>query len=273
MYRRRRRNIDIFIAGGVALLGGAAYVAKVPGPLQVVLGTVLFFAPGYLWSEAILSHHLPGVERVLTAAGLTLILPIIGGFLLFALKVPLFRDDWVGMLVVLTLLGLVAVAVQRLRGVPEEDEPEDPRRGDPRRGDRRPERGMLSPMNLSVYALAAVVGLGAVAFSVKNANAEKEPGYTALSMTQVRGDATKGDLYVANYQGTAEDYELKLLSKKGKVTKVLGDWKITLNDKGTWDKKIAYTAQMDTADLVANLYLLPDKTKVYRTVNNGEATK
>ncbi len=53
---------------------------------------------------------------MLTSAGLTLILPIVGGFLFFALRIPLFKSAWVGLLVVLTLLGLVAVAVQRLRG-------------------------------------------------------------------------------------------------------------------------------------------------------------
>src|SRR5580692_4367342 len=99
----RNRNLDIFITAGVALLGGAAFVAKVPGPVQVVLGVALFFAPGYLWSEAILSQRLPGAERVLTTAGMTLILPILGGFLFYGLGISLKSPAWVGLLVVLTL--------------------------------------------------------------------------------------------------------------------------------------------------------------------------
>jgi hypothetical protein len=268
MYRRRL-NIDIFIAGGTALLGGAAYVAKVPGPVQVVLGIALFFAPGYLWSEAILSHRMTGLERVLTSAGLTLILPIIGGFLFYALHIPLFRGDWVGMLVVLTLLGVVAVAVQRLRGVPDDQEQqyEEPRRG------ARPPSPWRSPMNLSVYGLAGLVALGAIGFSVKNAEAQKEPGFTSLGMTQLRGDATKADLSVINMQGKTEKYLLKLLTTKGKVTKVTATWPITLANGKEWDKTIAYSAAMDTPTIVANLYLLPDTTKVYRNADNGESTK
>jgi Protein of unknown function (DUF1616) len=279
MYRRRLRNLDIFIAGGTALLGGAAYVAKVPGPLQVVLGIALFFAPGYLWSAAILHHWLPGVERVLTSAGLTLILPIIGGFLFYALHIPLFRGDWVGMLVVLTLLGLVAVAVQRLRGAPEDQAPEPPRRGDGpdrgRPGRNQPERGWLSPLNLSAYGLAVLVGLGAVGFSVKNAEAEKEPANTVLTMSPVRGDGTKADLSVTNHEGAQESYELKLLSTVGKVTKTT-TWKISLSDGQTWDKKIAYTAAQpskSTPVMTADLYKLPDTTTIYRYVDNGESTK
>src|SRR6202000_2710021 len=108
-----RRNLDIFIAGGLALLGGAAYEAHVPEPAQVVLGIALFFAPGYLWSEASLSQRLTGVERVLSSAGMSLILPILGGFLFYGLRISLFRSAWVGLLVVLHLRGGGAVALVR----------------------------------------------------------------------------------------------------------------------------------------------------------------
>ena len=113
-----RRHLDILIAGATALAGGAAFAAHLPGSVQIVLGVALFFAPGYLWSEAILSQRLSATERLLTTAGLSLILPILGGFLFYALRIPLLRPAWVGLLVVLTLLGVVAVAVQRLRESP-----------------------------------------------------------------------------------------------------------------------------------------------------------
>ena len=66
--------------------------------------------------------------------------------------------------------------------------------------------------------------------------------------------------------------ELKLLTTKGKVTKVTS-WPITLDNGKTWDKKIAYTAFMGAPTVTANLYLLPDTTTVYRHANNGESTK
>jgi hypothetical protein len=253
----RYRNLDIFIAGGAALLGGAAYVVHAPGPVQVVLGVILFFTPGYLWSEAILSQRLSGIERTLTTAGLSLILPILGGFLFYGLHIPLFRSAWVGLLVVLTLLGVVAVAVVRLR---EQPEPVDPR---PRpRGNQPPPRRFPAGQ-VAVFGLAGVIGLGSVGFSVHSAETQKYAGYTMLWMTAAKNSTVKASLGVTNHQGVAEEYQLKLL-EKGKVTTT---WKFVLSDGQTWDRTIAYTLKYS---MVADLYLLPDGTKPYRMVDNGQ---
>ena len=40
-------------------------------------------------------------------------------------------------------------------------------------------------MHACLFGLAALIGIGSVAFSVKNADAQKFPGYTMLSMTQI----------------------------------------------------------------------------------------
>jgi hypothetical protein len=270
----RNRNLDIFIAGGLGLLGGAAYVVHVPGPVQVILGIALFFAPGYLWSEAILSQRLSGLERVMTSAGIALILPIIGGFLFYGLRIPLFRSAWVGLLVVLTLAGLVAVAIQRLR--------EDP--ADPRTAPAAPpaKKSGLPLVQLLTYAAAAVIALGTVAFSVRSADTQKFPGTTALSMTPVllnppaanpvptaSGEKfiapTQANLVVTNNQGVTEQYELKLLKKK----KVVSTYNFTLSEGQTWQRVIAYTVTQSQS-IVADLYLLPDTSKPYRYVDNGE---
>jgi Protein of unknown function (DUF1616) len=278
-----RRNLDIFVAGGLALLGGAAYEAHVPGPVQVVLGIALFFAPGYLWSEAILSQRLTGVERVLTSAGLSLILPILGGFLFYGLRIPLFRSAWVGLLVVLTLLGVVAVAVQRLRQPPVDT------RQVPGNAPQGP-RSRIAGWQIVVYGLAAVIGIGSVAFSVKSADAQKFPGDTILSMTaqppQMKapasvnlvvpeGDptqpnvvpnsnATQANLVVENHEGVAETYTLNLM-KNGKLEKT---WSIALANGQTWQTVITYTTTSYT--LQANLYLLPNLIKPIDYVTNGE---
>src|SRR6185312_7249276 len=114
----RTRNLDIAIAAILAILGGLAAAKNMPGQVTIPLGAALFFAPGYLWSEAILSQRLPGIERAMTTVGMALIFPILGGFLFYGLHIPLFKSSWIGLLVVLTLLGVVAVAVQRLRESP-----------------------------------------------------------------------------------------------------------------------------------------------------------
>lgn len=276
-----RRNLDIFVAGGTGLLGGAAYLAHVPGPVQVILGIALFFAPGYLWSEAILTQRLTGLERAMTSAGMAFIFPILGGFLFYGLRIPLFRSAWVGLLVVLTLLGVVAVAVQRLR-----EPPDDPRQDQDRT--RQAPKGRLSAVHVVIFGAAAVVALGSVAFSVKSANAQKYPGQAALSMTQlpVPGapstaipspgstptsspfvDPTQAVLRVANQQPVAEQYKLVLVKGTGKTKKTVGTWTLTLSAGQTWQTTIAYTTMKYS--LTADLYLLPDTIKVYDYVDNG----
>jgi hypothetical protein len=281
----RTRNLDIAIAAVVAILGGLAAAKNMPGQVTIPLGAALFFAPGYLWSEAILSQRLPGIERAMTTVGMAFIFPIIGGFLFYGLHIPLFKSSWVGLLVVLTLLGVVAVAVQRLRGVPA-GQPQQPRRTQP-----PPRQGGPVVLHSIIFGLAAVVGIGAVAFSVKNAEAQKFPGYSAVSMTQVidntaaqnaanlsdnptaqaaeqeaanslQPKATKAHLVVTNHQGVPEQYVLKLL-QKGKVTNT---WPITLNDGQTWQKTIAYTVNYS---MLADLYLLPNTSTPVHYANNG----
>jgi hypothetical protein len=289
----RNRNLDIAIATIIAVLGGLAAAKHLPGQVTIPLGIGLFFAPGYLWSEAILNMWLPGVERALTAVGMALIFPILGGFLFYGLHIPLFRSSWIGLLVVLTLLGVVAVAIQRLRQPPvSRRQPPPANQRDPRRTNQPPPRSSGSlVLHSSIFGLAGLIAIGAVAYSVKSAEAEKFPGYTMLSMTPVvdntaaqnvavlsnnptaqaqaaliedklQGEATKAHLYVANHQGVPEQYELKLLTNS-KVTKT---WPITLNDGQSWQVTIAWTTN---SSMLADLYLLPNTTTPFHYVDNG----
>ena len=280
-----RRNLDIAAAAVIAILGGLAAAKHLPGQVTIPLGVGLFFAPGYLWSEAILTQRLPGLERTLTTLGMALILPILGGFLFYGLHIPLFKSSWIGLLVVLTLLGVVAVAVQRLRAVPvEERQQQRPSQQAPRRN------GLV--LHSVVFGLAGVIAIGSVAYSVKSAEAEKFPGYTMLWMTPVvdnsaaqdiallsnnlaaqaqaameedtlQGKATQAHLGVTNHQGVPEQYELKLL-RKGKVTNT---WPITLNDGQSWQMTIAWST--NNYAMLADLYLLPNTTTPFHYVDNG----
>jgi hypothetical protein len=285
MYPHRNRNLDIAIAAIVAILGGLAAAKHLPGQVTIPLGTALFFAPGYLWSEAILSQRLPGIERAMTTVGMALIFPILGGFLFYGLHIPLFKSSWIGLLVVLTLLGVVAVAIQRLREAPA-GQPQQPRRNQP-----PPRQSGSVVLHSFIFGLAAVIGIGAVAFSVKSADAQKFPGYTMLSMTAIvnnsaaqnaailsndpaaqdaaaraadnaQAAATQAHLIVTNHQGVPEQYQLKLL-QKGKVTNT---WPITLNDGQTWQMTIAWTTNYS---MLADLYLLPNTSTPLHYVNNG----
>jgi hypothetical protein len=266
---RPHRNVDIFVAGGAALLGGAAYVAHVPGPVQVVLGIALFFAPGYLWSEAILIQRLSTLERFLTSAGLALIFPIIGGFLFYGLRIPLFRSAWVGMLVVLTLLGVVAVAVQRLRQPLDDPRPvaRGPRPGSrPRAAADRTSAGRVAPVHGVIYGVAAVVALGAVALSVHGAETQKQPGTTVVSLSPLLTDAARADIVVVNHEGATEQYDIKLY-RKGKLATTWNH--VTLASGQTWKQVVDYTVHQGDGILV-DVYLLPDSTKPVGFADNGE---
>jgi hypothetical protein len=284
----RNRNLDIVIAAFVAVLGGLAAAKHLSGQVTIPLGVGLFFAPGYLWSEAILSHELPGFERAMTTAGMAFIFPIIGGFLFYALHIPLFRSSWIGLLVVLTLCGVVAVAIQRLRQVPE-DQPQEPQRR------QQPQRQSGSVVLHSfVFGLAAVIGIGAVGYSVKSAENQSYPGYTQFSMTPVVnnalakniaelsnnqaaqnlaavnqndlvGNATTAHIYVANHQGVAEQYVVQLWRQGKASTK----WTITLSEGETWQVTVAYKTPADDYAMLADLFLSPNTTTPYHYVNNG----
>lgn len=288
-----RRNLDIAVAAVVAILGGLAAAAHLPGAVTIPLGAGLFFAPGYLWSEAIISQRLPGIERTMTSVGMALILPILGGFLFFALHIPLLKSAWVGMLVVLTLLGVVAVAVQRLRVPPVEPRPRQPQRVDPRRPPQRrdqpaPASSGMKAVHAGIFGLAALIGIGSVVFSVKNADAQKFPGYSDISMTQIvpgaqsfvgasqnsagnpqasAAAATQAHLRVDNHESATEQYEVQLVENVTAKKKTTKTYKFTLADNQTWQVTIPFTLKHK---MVANLYILPDTTKVVVSANNGQ---
>jgi hypothetical protein len=134
-----------------------------------------------------------------------------------------------------------------------------------------------------VFGLAAVIGIGTVAFSVKNAEAQKFPAYTAFSMTQLvvgaqsfvgasansagnpaasAVSATKAHLDVINHEGVPEQYRVTLLNN-GKVTNT---WNITLNDGQEWKITIPYTLK---SALLTDLYMLPNVSTPYRYADNS----
>jgi hypothetical protein len=249
MYRYRN-NLDLVAAGVIALLASAAVAAHLPTPVTVVLGIGLFFAPGYVWSEVILSHRLPGVERVAVAAGVSLMVPILGGFAVYGAGIPLHRPAWIGILAAATIIGVVVAAIERRLAGPQEQP-------------RRPRGRGLPVLHVFVFGLAAVIAIGAIGLSVVSAEAQKYPGYTGLTMAPIKKEPAKASLAVVNEQGGTTRYRLKLM-RKGKV---IGTWNLTLANGQTWQITVPYT--LKTSE-VADLYQLPDVSHPYRYADNGE---
>jgi hypothetical protein len=140
----------------------------------------------------------------------------------------------------------------------------------------------VSPLNLFVYGLAAVIGLGTVAFSVKNADAQKFPGNSELSMTPVLTSPpltnfpvkipqalftppVKANLVVTNEEGSTEEYKLVLHVKKKATT-----YNFTLANGQTWARVIPYSVADAAYPILADLYVLPNTSAPYAHVDNGQ---
>lgn len=254
----RRNSLDIVAAGGLALLGGVAGAAHLPAAIVIVLGVALFLGPGYVWSEVILNHRLPGLERVAVIAGISLITPILCGFIVYSAGVPLHRTTWIGILSVVTLVGAVVAAIQRRGAAPLAEE---------RRPDRPQERRGIPVLHSIIFGAAAVIALAAVGLSVMSAEAQKYPGYAQLSMVPVaKSKPLTATLRVTNQQGSSVQYRLVLSEKVNKRTKST-TWNLSLANGQSWQRTVPYTLQYS---MVADLYQLPNLKTPYRRVNNGE---
>jgi hypothetical protein len=127
-----------------------------------------------------------------------------------------------------------------------------------------------------------------VVFSVKNADAQKFPGYSDISMTQIvpgaqsfvgasqnsagnpqafANNATQAHLRVDNHESATEQYEVQLVENVTAKKKTTQTYKFTLADGQTWQVTIPFTLKYK---MVANLYILPNTTKVVVSANNGQ---
>jgi hypothetical protein len=246
----RHNHADVAVAGGIAILGYAAAMANLPAAVMIVLGIGLFAAPGYVWSEVLLSPRVTGLERIAVATGLALMTPIFGGLVLYAAGIPLRRTSWTGLLAVVTLVGVMALTIQRWKT-------ELPASA------RQAPAGRHPAWHAAAFGAAAVITIGAVALAVAGAEAQKYPGYTQLWMSPLQQEPLAASLGVTNQQGSTMQYRLVLL-RKGQVS---ATWNLTLASGQTWQRTITFT---DKYSVVADLYRLPDLSHPYRNVTNGD---
>jgi hypothetical protein len=245
-----RKNIDLVAAVGVAVLECIAVAIHLAGPVLILLGIGLFAVPGYVWSEVLLGRAMANLERIVVAAGLAFILPVLGGLALYAAGVSLHRAAWVGLLATASITGALILVIRR-RGTTSVVEGSDGKRLRP------------SIPHAAVYAIAGVIAMGSVALAVRGAEAQRYPGYTRLWLTPFRNEPLLATLGVTNQQDSTLEYKL-VLRENGRVN---GSWNITLATGDTWQRTVNYTVNYA---IVANLYRLPNLGLPYREVDNGE---
>jgi hypothetical protein len=245
----RSDQADIVATVAVALLACLAAVVNAPVLATAVLGLALFVSCGYLIGQVLFGSRVTGLEKVAVSAGLALVVPVLGGLLLFFAHVPLFRAAWLGLMVVVTLACAMALYLRRRTGQAEPFElPQVVWRG--------------SPWHAVTFAAAVLIAIAAVAIAREGVALQKEPTFTQLWLTQERHDARLGNLGVTNNQGAATSYRLVLL-RRGKVSDT---WNFTLDSGKTWQRTVNLT---DSYTITANLYRLPNLKQPYRYVSTG----
>jgi len=213
---------------------------------MVVLGLALFAAPGYLLSQLLTGSRIGGLERVVVATGLALVVPVLGGLLLYAAGVPLHRAGWLGLLAAVTLIGDVALFVRR-------------RTGKAAPFSWRFEHRRMPLPRLAIFAAAVLIAASAVTLARLGVAAQPQPGFTQLWLAPQQQKAHTVVLGVSNDEGSTTSYRLVLLYNQ----QVSATWNFTLADGQTWQRSITFTG---TYTLAADLYRLPDLTHPYRYV-------
>lgn len=251
----RSKNVDVLIAVGIAILGWYTAIAGyMPSPVAIIFGAGLFIAPGYVWSEVLLSQTVATLERLVVAVGLAFIVPVVGGIGLHAAGILLYRKEWIGLLGTTTIVGGIVLAIQRVK------KKELPiTRQEPYQQGRRKR---LSVGNALVFGLAAAIATGAVTLAVVGAEAQKYPGYTQLWLTPQKNKSLQATLGVTNQEGFTTKYRL-VLRRKGRTSET---WNLTLANGSTWKRAVPYTTKYL---ITADLYRLPDLGQPFRNVDNG----
>jgi hypothetical protein len=245
-----RRKHLVAVTAAVAVLAYGAILAGAPVAVTAVLGLALFASLGWVWGAVLLGPRLGELEGIVVATALALALPILGGLVLQAARIPLHARAWGGLVAGLTLTGDVLVLL-RSRGGRGED------------SGARPARWSPSAWQATVFGAALVVAAGAVGVARVGASIQRYPGFTELSMSGLRHNPAAADLGVVNHQGHAERYRLVLL-RQGRPTRTA--WNIVLPNGQTWHRTIAISTRYVTS---ADLYLATDPHHPYRQVSTG----
>jgi uncharacterized membrane protein len=247
----RGSQADIAVTAAVAALACAAAAVSVPSAVTIVLGVALFAMPGYLLAQLLLGPATVGLERALAALGLTFIVPIVAGLVLYIAGVPLRRASWLAVLGGVTLACDAALLLRRRTG-----------RAPPFRWPRGTRR--LPRWHAAVFAAAVVIAACGVGLARVGAAVQPQPLFTQLWLSTRGVSAGTIKIGITNDEGHTTAY--RLVEKLNGHVKT--SWNVTLGNGDTWQKTVPFNG---TSSLAAYLYRLPDLSTAYRYVNtNGD---
>ena len=246
-----RSQADVAATALVAALACGAAASGAPTAAMTVLGILLFAAPGYLLGQLLVGSQTTGLERVIVMAGLALAVPILGGLLLYAARVPLHRPGWLGLLAGVTLAGDVVLFRRRRAGraAPFSWQPE----------------WRVPRWHVAAFAAAVLIAACGVGLARTGAANQPQPGFTQLWLSSQQQKPHTLSFGITNDQGGTTSYRLVLLLN-GQMS---ATWNLTLASGQTWQRWVSVTGRYT---LTANLYRLPDLTHPYRYVST-DSTK
>jgi hypothetical protein len=244
-----RQQTDLAITAAVAIAACAAAALGAPVALMTVLGLVLFAAPGYLLCEILLGSNVSGLERLGAIGGLSLCVPIVGGLLLHAARVPLHRASW------LALLGGVTIACDLALLV---------RRAVHRRSNMTPSvlpgpTWRWPTRQAAAFGAAVVIAACGVGLASAGAAKQSYPGFTQLWLVHRQPNAPTASLGVTNDEGKTVRYKLILFHD----TQVAATWNLDLPNGQSWQRATKFS---HSYTIMAKLYRLPDISVAYRYV-------
>lgn len=235
----------------LVLLGIVAVVLAVFGVDNMVLRTVVggplvLIMPGYaLTHVAFPARTIGRAERVALSLGLSLIVGVLGGFVLNWLPGGLTRAAWTSLLSA-TTVGASLAAFLRRRQQP----PMAPQRAGPQ----------VNRREWFMLGTAAIVVV--LALSVARAGAESSTArFTQLWLLPADVQTNRVRVGINNAEGQPIAYQLKL-EVSGQIVQT---WpSIVLNSGAQWEATVA-VAQVQPAQTVkATLYRLDNPADVYR---------
>ena len=276
----RRKYLDLVAIMSIALLNIALTLHPINVKIIQLMAVfpLVFIVPGYLVTLTLFQRRktdtvsqtpsffarnaprsLDAWEYLVLSIGLSIAIDVVGGFLLNLLPVGLTKISWIALLGVLTLiLGLVA-AMQRL------SRPQGNFNTVPQASPAR-----LSFTQISLFALAGVIVVLTILFSINSAQQQPYPGFTQFWMLppQSHQSSCTVQLGIQNFEGKPITYRVTM-----EVNGILSErWtSIVLSSQQEWNRVVSITLRTTTLTksitIEAQLYRMDKASLVYRQVH------
>ncbi|HET8814101.1 MAG TPA: DUF1616 domain-containing protein [Solirubrobacterales bacterium] len=239
----------------VAAVACAVIAALVPLELIRLVAALplTLFLPGYaLVAAAFASRELAPPKRLTLSVGTSLMVLVLGAFVLNVFPFGLTTASWAVLLPMVVIAACRAAAIRRDRPA--------------RRRSRRSPLPRPQPGSIALVSIALLIGAGALALAQKPLPAEDAEGYAALWMLPADAEEETAVVGVINNEHDPASYRLKVRLGEDKRART---YRVELDpgEERTYEIGVARGASGRT-HVVASLYREEQPTHLYRRVTS-----